>query len=79
MMKDQGVKKEPGCSWIEVKSKVHKFVAQDRSHPQMEEIHTRLGILIWQMKLAGYVPDTNSVLHDVEHEQNITVGITVKS
>lgn len=52
-MKAQGVKKEPGCSWIEVKSKVHKFVAQDGSHQQMEEIHARLEILIWQMKLAG--------------------------
>lgn len=79
MMKDQGVKKEPGCSWIEVKSKVHVFVAQDRSHLQIEEIHARLGILIWQMKMAGYLPDTKSVLHDVEHEQKIIVGITVKN
>lgn len=78
-MEAQGVKKEPGCSWIEVKSKVHKFVAHDGSHLQMEEIHARLEIMIWQMKLAGYVPDTNSVLHDVEHEQNIIFGITVES
>lgn len=25
MMKDSGVKKRPGCSWIEVKKRVHTF------------------------------------------------------
>jgi pentatricopeptide repeat protein len=38
MMKDTEVKKEPGCSWIEVKSKVHIFLAGDQSYPQSESI-----------------------------------------
>ncbi|XP_059074204.1 putative pentatricopeptide repeat-containing protein At1g68930 [Cryptomeria japonica] len=68
MMKDRNVRKNPGCSWIEVKNTVHSFVAGDRSHPQVEEIYEMLEILARQMKAAGYVPDTNFVLHDVEDE-----------
>eukprot|EP01018_Ginkgo_biloba_P039653 Gb_39956 [translate_table: standard] len=69
MMKDKGVKKEPGRSWIEVKNKVHTFVARDRSHPCTKEIYEKLEILTEQIKEAGYVPDTNFVLQDVEHQQ----------
>eukprot|EP01018_Ginkgo_biloba_P035646 Gb_29801 [translate_table: standard] len=68
MMKERGVKKNPGCSWIEVKNRVHAFVVNDKSHPQTEEIYATLEALAWQMKQAGYVPNTNFVLHDVEDE-----------
>eukprot|EP01018_Ginkgo_biloba_P013110 Gb_10113 [translate_table: standard] len=67
-MKDKGVKKEPGCSWIEVKNRVHVFLVGDGSHPQALEIYATLDKLAVQMKKAGYVPDTGFVLHDVEHE-----------
>eukprot|EP01018_Ginkgo_biloba_P027654 Gb_41804 [translate_table: standard] len=69
MMKDRDVKKEPGRSWIEVKNRVHAFVVEDRSHPQMIEIYAKLDELTRQIKQAGYVPDMNFVLHDVEQEQ----------
>eukprot|EP01018_Ginkgo_biloba_P028587 Gb_09704 [translate_table: standard] len=69
MMKYRGVKKQPGRSWIEVKNKIHAFVARDRSHTQTEEIYVKLEELMGQIKGAGYVPDTNFVLHDVEEEQ----------
>lgn len=32
-MKDKGLIKDPGSSWIEVKNRVHVFVAGDTSHP----------------------------------------------
>eukprot|EP01018_Ginkgo_biloba_P040201 Gb_37572 [translate_table: standard] len=69
LMKDRGVKKEAGCSWIEVRNKVHKFVVRDNSHPQTDEIYAKLEELTGKMKKAGYVPNTNCVLHDVEEEQ----------
>ncbi|XP_057864380.2 pentatricopeptide repeat-containing protein At2g33680 [Cryptomeria japonica] len=31
-MNDGRVKKEPGCSWVEVNKSVHAFVTEDRSH-----------------------------------------------
>eukprot|EP01018_Ginkgo_biloba_P022430 Gb_00259 [translate_table: standard] len=72
MMKDRGVKKEQGLSWIEVKNRVHTFSVQDRSHPQTEEIYAKLEELTGQMREAGYVPDTNFVLHNIEEEQKET-------
>eukprot|EP01018_Ginkgo_biloba_P023541 Gb_13654 [translate_table: standard] len=69
MMKDRGLKKSPGCSWIEVKNRVHAFVVGDRSHLQTEKIYAKLESLVRQMKEIGYVPDTNFVLHDVEEEE----------
>ena len=34
MMRERGVKKEAGLSWIGVKSKVHTFVSDGNLHPQ---------------------------------------------
>eukprot|EP01018_Ginkgo_biloba_P011802 Gb_29543 [translate_table: standard] len=68
LMKDKRVKKIPGCSSIEVNSKVHTFLVGDRSHPQSEKIYAALETLYRQMKEAGYVPDTSFVLQDVEEE-----------
>eukprot|EP01018_Ginkgo_biloba_P019498 Gb_13606 [translate_table: standard] len=69
MMKDRMVTKMPGRSWIEVNNKVYAFLGGDRSHPQTQEIYVKLETLFGQIKEAGYVPNTNLVLHDVEGEQ----------
>eukprot|EP01018_Ginkgo_biloba_P015808 Gb_31706 [translate_table: standard] len=68
-MKSKGLKKEQGLSWIEVKRRVHTFMVSDRSHPQTKEIYGKLEELNMLMKAAGYVPNMNFVLHDVEEEQ----------
>ncbi|KAK7401712.1 hypothetical protein VNO78_13410 [Psophocarpus tetragonolobus] len=34
----KGIKKNPGCSWITMKDKVHLFLAGDQSHGNIEEI-----------------------------------------
>ncbi|XP_057841551.2 pentatricopeptide repeat-containing protein At5g16860 [Cryptomeria japonica] len=68
-MKDKGLKKRPGCSWIEVKNKVNIFYVADRSHPQTEKIYAMLESLAVQMRKAGYVPDTSFVLHDGVDEE----------
>ncbi|XP_057873560.2 pentatricopeptide repeat-containing protein At4g21065 [Cryptomeria japonica] len=69
LMKDEGIKKIPGCSWIEVHKMVHVFCAGDRSHPQKEEIYAMLEKLSWEMKAAGYFPESRHVLNDVEKEE----------
>eukprot|EP01018_Ginkgo_biloba_P002453 Gb_38938 [translate_table: standard] len=69
MMKGKGVKKDPGLSWIEISNTVHSFVVGDVSHPQTDSIYAKLERLMEQIKEAGYVPDTNFVLHDMEQEQ----------
>jgi hypothetical protein len=43
--KEKGVKKQPGCTWIEVNNKVHRFVVEDQDHIQMIEIQAELQIV----------------------------------
>ncbi|XP_059066132.1 putative pentatricopeptide repeat-containing protein At3g49142 [Cryptomeria japonica] len=69
LMKDRGINKVPGCSWIEDHKMVHVFCAGDRSHPQTDEIYAKLEKSSWELKAAGYVPDSKHVLNDVEAEE----------
>ncbi|KAL4183340.1 hypothetical protein AMTRI_Chr11g97700 [Amborella trichopoda] len=41
-MNCQGIRKEAGCSWIEIESEIHEFVAGDRSHPRIVKIKSLL-------------------------------------
>ncbi|EFJ27147.1 hypothetical protein SELMODRAFT_95698 [Selaginella moellendorffii] len=68
-MTDRGLKKVPGKSFIEVKNKVHEFVAGDRAHPSRDEILLELEKLGGRMREAGYVPNTKDVLHAVNEEE----------
>ncbi|XP_057844763.2 pentatricopeptide repeat-containing protein At1g11290, chloroplastic [Cryptomeria japonica] len=68
MMKDKGVKKNPGCSLIEIDNRVHTFLVGDKSHPRSQEIYAALQVLVAKMEEAGYVPNTNFALHDIEDE-----------
>ena len=61
-MKEQGVKKEPGYSWISVKGRFHKFYADDQQHHQKEAIYAKLEELRVRIKSMGYVQDFNFVL-----------------
>lgn len=72
-MKEMGVRKEPGCSWIEHGDEVHKFLAGDGSHPQSKELHEYLENLSLRMRKEGYVPDTSCVLHNVDDEEKETM------
>lgn len=67
-MKNQGILKKAACSWIEVRNKLHAFVAGDKSHPCYERIKKALEELLEKMEKEGYVPDTSEVLHDVDEE-----------
>ncbi|KAL5813889.1 hypothetical protein ACOSQ4_024530 [Xanthoceras sorbifolium] len=55
-IKDMGLKKLPGCSWIEVNNNIHIFMAGDGSHHLSEDIYTAIENLTLEMKRAGYVP-----------------------
>ncbi|CAL5364843.1 unnamed protein product [Camellia sinensis] len=69
LMKERGVRKSPGQSWIQLKNKVYTFVMGDRSHPQEFEIYTYLDKLIKKLKEIGYSIDVDMVMQDVEDEQ----------
>ncbi|KAK6930421.1 E motif [Dillenia turbinata] len=56
MMKETGVQKVPGRSWIEVKDKIHIFFAEDCSHKEREKIYPLLDVLWLHLLDAGYFP-----------------------
>ncbi|KAG5529026.1 hypothetical protein RHGRI_029632 [Rhododendron griersonianum] len=75
LMRQRGVVKQPGCSWIEIHSQIHVFMVKDKRHPQKKEIYLLLKTLIKQMKLAGYVPDTGDSEDDeVQDKSNFTLS-----
>lgn len=71
-MKGNGLKKKPGCSWIEVGNKIHTFIARDRSHPHSSDIYLKLAQLTKELEdKGGYRPQTKFVLHNVGEEEKI--------
>ncbi|KAH0978857.1 hypothetical protein GBA52_006034 [Prunus armeniaca] len=53
VMRERGLKKNPGQCWMEIRNKVHLFNAGDRSHPQINEIHEKVESLITELKNRG--------------------------
>nr|GEV08693.1 pentatricopeptide repeat-containing protein At4g14850 [Tanacetum cinerariifolium] len=68
-MKDVGIKKGAGCSWISIKNSVHTFQAKDTSHERNLDIQAMLAKLKRQMKAAGYIANTRLALFDLEEEE----------
>ena len=58
-MRQRGVIKQPGCSWMKIQSHVHVFMVKDKRHPLKKDIHLVLKFLTEQMKWAGYVPEAD--------------------
>ncbi|KAL5836057.1 hypothetical protein ACOSQ4_015554 [Xanthoceras sorbifolium] len=50
LMKEKGLRKNPGCSWIQIGEEVHVFLAGDRSHPNTEHIYAILALLGMEMQ-----------------------------
>lgn len=57
MVLAKGIKKEPGCSFIEVKKIVHKFESGAGSHPQIKQIRSKLEEINGKLKVFGYTSD----------------------
>ncbi|OVA02841.1 Pentatricopeptide repeat [Macleaya cordata] len=68
-MVNKGLNQIPGCSSVEVKKKVHKFVSQDKSHPESYAIYEMIHQMEWQLRFEGYAPDISEVLFDVDEEE----------
>lgn len=69
-MKEAGLVKETGISWIEIEKKVHSFVVCDRMHPQAETIYSVLAELFLQLADEGYKPDKRFILHYLDQDED---------
>ncbi|KAJ1264649.1 hypothetical protein BS78_08G016200 [Paspalum vaginatum] len=61
LMRERGVSKTPGCSWVEVNGKVLEFYASTEPQHGEEDTYQLMGILVDEMRLQGYVPDLDLV------------------
>ncbi|TXG71069.1 hypothetical protein EZV62_006004 [Acer yangbiense] len=68
IMKRKGLKKMPGAINVEINDRVYTFLVGDQSHAQSKKIYEELDVLVGKMKEAGYVPETDLALHNVEEE-----------
>ncbi|KAK9139139.1 hypothetical protein Scep_008820 [Stephania cephalantha] len=64
LIKGIGNKKEAGRSWIEVRNQVYSFVVGEKFGEDIELLYQWLEILTLHIREAGYVPDSNSLLHE---------------
>lgn len=69
LMKERGLVKALGYSLIEIDGKFQVFCVGDKSHPRSKEIFAMLDKLERKLKEAGFVPNTDSVLHDLNSEE----------
>ncbi|XVF71100.1 hypothetical protein PTKIN_Ptkin12aG0008000 [Pterospermum kingtungense] len=51
-LKEKGMRKDVGCSWIEVAGCVNYFASKDKEHPQSDEIYKLLEGLHRKMKIC---------------------------
>ncbi|KAE8807324.1 putative pentatricopeptide repeat-containing protein [Hordeum vulgare] len=61
-MKNKGLSKVPGWSWIEVKNEVHSFNAEDGSHPRMDEIYEMLSLLLHNFPMQLLHQETSGAI-----------------
>ncbi|KAE8674213.1 mediator of RNA polymerase II transcription subunit 16-like [Hibiscus syriacus] len=52
LLKEKGLRKVPGCSWLQLNGHVHEFLVADKSHPKANDIYALLGILEFSIKEA---------------------------
>ncbi|PKA55094.1 Pentatricopeptide repeat-containing protein [Apostasia shenzhenica] len=68
MMKEQGLKKERGCSSLETHGVMHEFLVGDASHPQSERIYEKLEEMTARLKAVGYETKRSQLLQNVEDD-----------
>ncbi|KAL1217360.1 Pentatricopeptide repeat-containing protein [Cardamine amara subsp. amara] len=68
-MESLGLKKNPGCSWIQVKNRVYTLLAGDKSHPQIDQITEKMDEISKEMRKSGHRPNLDFALQDVEEQE----------
>lgn len=75
-MRDSGLRKETGLSWLETGGVVHTFVSSDQRHERIGEIYSIMEEVGKRMEAAGYQPDTSGVHREVRyHSERLAIGL----
>ncbi|EFH61184.1 predicted protein [Arabidopsis lyrata subsp. lyrata] len=68
-MKEKGLNKDVGCSWVEVRGRLEGFRVGDKSHPRYEEIERQVEWIESRLKEGGFVANKDASLHDLNDEE----------
>jgi pentatricopeptide repeat protein len=75
-MRDSGLRKETGLSWLEAGGVVHTFVSGDQRHKRIVEIYHVMEEVGKKMEAAGYQPDTSGMQREVRyHSERLAIGL----
>ncbi|GMP92485.1 hypothetical protein CsSME_00042699 [Camellia sinensis var. sinensis] len=67
LMKQQGVEKIPGWSWIELNGLIQEFISFDKSHNESKDVYSILDSISIQLEVVGCVRDTTNLwMFDVD-------------
>ncbi|KOM24606.1 hypothetical protein LR48_Vigan2348s000100 [Vigna angularis] len=68
-MRNLGVRKAPGCAWVDIGTEFSPFMVGDTSNPHSYEIYPLMDGLNELMKDAGYVRSEEFVSSEEEFEE----------
>ncbi|XP_015872705.2 pentatricopeptide repeat-containing protein At2g13600 [Ziziphus jujuba] len=75
MMKEKGIQKNPGCSWIEVDNRVHVFTVDDTNHPRIKDVYIMLEETIKKIEDTGqYLNPNKSLREQGYHSEKLAVA-----
>jgi hypothetical protein len=74
LMKERGVKKEPGLSWIELRSGVHSFVAGDKSHSESNAIYAKLAEMLSRIEKSELTDNVSTESSDISSREQNLIG-----
>ncbi|KAI3468500.1 hypothetical protein Pfo_025163 [Paulownia fortunei] len=72
LMEKRGIRKGAGCSWVQIRDRIHSFVAGGGFEFRNSDEYRRMwDELMKEMEKNGYRPDTGVVLHDINEEMKV--------
>ncbi|XP_050279814.1 pentatricopeptide repeat-containing protein At2g13600-like [Quercus robur] len=75
LMREKGIRKNPGCSWIEVENRVHVFTVDETNHPQIKDIYRKLEEMMKKIEDTGnYKNAIRSLRGQGYHSEKLAVA-----
>ncbi|MQL77886.1 hypothetical protein Taro_010304, partial [Colocasia esculenta] len=65
LIKEAGVRKPSGCSWIEIEGIVHRFLVEDTIHEKSYEVYKMLTRLMEEVSMEGTEHDLEFFITDI--------------
>ncbi|XP_047324562.1 pentatricopeptide repeat-containing protein At1g71490 [Impatiens glandulifera] len=72
IMRDLGVRKPPGCAWVNVGAGSFPFLVEDMTNPEGIRVHPVLGELTKQIKDVGYFMENMNINDEYAEERRIS-------